>query len=83
MASPSTSMGSKDWMPNRCSVGARFSITGCSLITCSSASQTSGRPRSTIFLALLMVATCSLSLRSFRKMNGLNNSSAIFLGRPH
>jgi hypothetical protein len=27
--------GSKAWIPRRCSVGARFSITGCSLITSS------------------------------------------------
>ena len=28
MALPSTSTGSKAWMPMRCSVGARFSMTG-------------------------------------------------------
>ena len=32
MALPSISTGSNAWMPRRCSVGARFSITGCSLI---------------------------------------------------
>ncbi len=40
MALPSTSCGSKAWMPRRCSVGARLSITGCSLMTSSSTSQT-------------------------------------------
>jgi hypothetical protein len=29
MALPSTSTGSNAWMPMRCSVGARFSSTGC------------------------------------------------------
>ena len=30
MALPSTSCGSNAWIPSRCSVGARFSSTGCS-----------------------------------------------------
>ena len=46
MAEPSIRIGSKAWMPRRCRVGARFSSTGRSLITSSSASQTSGRLRS-------------------------------------
>ena len=55
IALPSISTGSKAWMPRRCSVGARFSSTGCSRITSSRMSQTSGRSFSTSFLAALMV----------------------------
>ena len=33
MALPSTSTGSKAWMPRRCRVGARFNSTGCSRMT--------------------------------------------------
>ena len=44
MALPSTSCGSNAWMPSRCSVGARFSSTGCSVMTSSSTSQ-HDRPR--------------------------------------
>ena len=40
MALPSISCGSKAWMPRRCSVGARLSSTGCSMMTSSSTSQT-------------------------------------------
>src|SRR5262247_606501 len=54
MAFPSTRMGSKAWMPRRCRVGARFRSTGCSLITSSRMSHTSGRSFSTYFLAALM-----------------------------
>ncbi len=43
MALPSTSCGSKAWMPRRCSVGARLSSTGCSEMTSSSTSHTCGR----------------------------------------
>ena len=68
--------------PNRCSVGARFSITGCSLITSSKMSQTTGVPDSTSFLAALMVVAMPMASRR-AKMKGLNNSSAISLGRPH
>ena len=57
MALPSMSTGSKAWMPRRCRVGARLRSTGCSRITSSRMSQTSGRSFSTIFLALLMVVT--------------------------
>jgi hypothetical protein len=39
-------------------------------------------PRSTIFFAALMVAA-SPRLCSLLKMNGLNSSSAMRLGRPH
>ena len=45
MAEPSTRTGMKAWMPRRCSVGARLSSTGWSLMTSSSTSQTSGRTR--------------------------------------
>ena len=57
IALPSTSTGSKAWMPRRWSVGARLSSTGCSLITSSRMSHTSGTCFSTISLACLMVAT--------------------------
>ena len=57
IALPSTSTGSNAWMPRRCSVGARFRSTGCSWMTSSSTSQTSGLAFSTISLACLMVAT--------------------------
>jgi len=57
MALPSTRMGSKAWMPRRCSVGARFSSTGCSRMTSSRKSHTSGRCCSTISFAALIVVT--------------------------
>ena len=82
MALPSISCGSNAWMPSRCSVGARFSSTGCSAMTSSSTSHTCGRERSTIRLALLMFCACDRSTRRFIT-NGLNSSSAICLGRPH
>ena len=82
MALPSTRIGSKAWMPRRCSVGARFSSTGCSAMTSSSTSQTSGTIESTIFLAALMFCT-ALRSTSRLMMNGLNSSSAISFGRPH
>ncbi len=82
IALPSISTGSKAWMPRRCSVGARFSITGCSRITSSRMSQTSGTSCSTRRLAALMVVARPSS-SSLLKMNGLNSSSAIFFGRPH
>ena len=40
MALPSISTGSNAWMPMRCSVGARLSMTGCCSITSSRMSQT-------------------------------------------
>ena len=43
MALPSTSWGSKAWMPRRCSVGARLSSTGCSVMTSSRTSHTTER----------------------------------------
>ena len=82
MALPSTSTGSNAWMPRRCSVGARFSRTGCSRMTSSSTSQTCGRARSTMRLALLMFCARFWSTSRFIT-NGLNSSSAICLGSPH
>ncbi len=82
IALPSTSCGSNAWMPRRCSVGARLSSTGCSSMTSSSTSQTSGIIESTIFLAALMFWT-ALRSTSRLMMNGLNSSSAISFGRPH
>src|SRR4030095_8908191 len=54
IALPSTRMGSKAWMPRRCSVGARFRSTGCSVMTSSRMSHTSGRSFSTNFFAALV-----------------------------
>ena len=51
-------------------------------MTSSRASQTSRFSFSTIFFACLMVVANPAS-SSLLKMNGLNSSSAIFLGRPH
>ena len=82
IALPSTSCGSKAWMPSRCSVGARFSSTGCSRMTSSSTSHTTGRWRSTIRLADLMFCAWLRSTSRFIT-NGLNSSSAMPLGRPH
>ena len=82
IALPSTSTGSKAWMPRRCSVGARLSSTGCSWMTSSRTSQTSGIIESTIFLAALMFCT-DLRSTSRAMMNGLNSSRAISFGRPH
>ena len=82
MALPSTRIGSNAWIPSRWSVGARLSSTGCSLMMSSRMSQTSGRSFSTIFLAALIDDARPFS-SSFRRMNGLKSSSAIFLGSPH
>ena len=82
IALPSTSCGSNAWMPSRCSVGARLSSTGCSVMTSSSTSQTTGRARSTIRLADLMFCAWFRSTSRFIT-NGLNSSTAISLGRPH
>ena len=82
IALPSTSCGSKAWMPRRCSVGARFSSTGCSRMTSSRTSHTTGRARSTIRLADLMFCAWLRSTSRFMT-NGLNSSSAMPLGRPH
>ena len=82
IALPSISTGSNAWMPRRCRVGARLSMTGCSRMTSSRMSQTSAPSRSTIFLAALIVVDMP-RIWSLEKMNGLNSSSAIFFGRPH
>ena len=81
-AEPSMSTGWKAWMPSRWRVGARLSSTGRSWMTSSSTSQTSGRARSTMRLALLMLWARPFAT-SECMTNGLNSSSAIFLGRPH
>src|SRR5438093_751914 len=82
MALPSMSCGMKAWMPRRCSVGARLRRTGWSLMTSSRTSHTSGRSRSTMRFALLMLCAKPLST-SCRMTNGLNSSRAIFFGSPH
>ena len=82
MALPSTSTGSKAWIPRRCSVGARFRSTGCSLMTSSSTSHTSGRSLSTICLALRMFGASARSTSTFMT-NGLKSSTAMRRGRPH
>ena len=82
MALPSTSSGSKAWMPRRCRVGARLRNTGCSLMTSSRMSQTWGRRRSTMRLADLMFWASSVSTSRFMT-KGLNSSRAMSLGRPH
>jgi hypothetical protein len=51
IALPSISFGWKAWIPSLCSVGARFSNTGCPLRTFSKISQTTGSFLSIIFLA--------------------------------
>ena len=51
IALPSIKIGSKAWIPNLWSVGALLRRIGCSLITSSSISHTSGLSVSTIFLA--------------------------------
>ena len=82
MALPSTSVGMNACMPSRCRVGARFSMTGRVWMTSSRMSQTSGRARSTMRFALLML--CAMPCMTSRFMtNGLKSSSAIFFGRPH
>ena len=81
-ARPSTSTGSKAWMPRRCRVGARLSITGWSLMITSRASHTSVTPLSTMRLADLMLLA-EPSSTSFFMMKGRNSSRAISLGTPH
>ena len=82
IASPSINFGSKAWTPNLWSVGALFKRTGCSLTINSKASQTAFVSFSTNFLACLIVdARPSLFNLAYKK--GLNNSNAIFFGKPH
>ena len=51
-------------------------------MTSSRMSQTTGVPDSTSFFAALIVVAMPMASRR-EKMNGLNSSSAISLGRPH
>ena len=69
-------------MPRRCRVGARFSMTGCSLMTSSRTSQTAVSMRSTIFFALFTLCAVPFSTSSFMT-KGLKSSIAISFGRPH
>ena len=57
-------------------------MTGCSLTINSNASQTSFLSLSTNFFACLMV-DAKPNLFNLAYKNGLNNSRAIFFGRPH
>ena len=57
MAEPSIRTGSNACTDKRCSVGARFNITGWPLVTSSNTSQTSGVWRSISFLAERTVCT--------------------------
>ncbi len=82
IALPSISTGSNAWMPRRCSVGARLSSTGCSRITSSRMSHTTGSWLSTMRLAALMVVASPIT-SSLWKMKGLKSSSAMSLGSPH
>ena len=82
IASPSISLGSNAWTPNLWSVGALFNITGCSLTISSNASKTAFVYFSTNFLACLIV-DANPSLFNLAYKNGLNNSKAIFFGKPH
>ena len=51
-------------MPRRCSVGARFSSTGCSWMTSSRMSHTTGVPASTNFFAALMVVAMPIAFQT-------------------
>ena len=82
IALPPTNTGSKAWIPKRCRVGARFNITGCSVITSSTTSQTHSSLLSINFLAPLILWASPLSTRPWITW-GLNSSKAISLGRPH
>ena len=82
IASPSINFGSNAWTPNLCSVGALFNSTGCSLTINSKASQTSSLSISTNFFAFLFVVA-NPNLFNLAYKNGLNNSKAIFFGKPH
>ena len=74
--------GSKACIPNLWRVGALFNKTGCSLITSSKISQTSGVCLSTILLDCLTVDE-KPNDSNLEYMKGLNNSKASFLGSPH
>ncbi len=57
-------IGSKAWIPIRCSVGARFSNTGWLLMTSSRISHTSSSLRSSIRFAVLIVSAWPELLRA-------------------
>ena len=82
IAFPSINLGSKAWIPSLCNVGALFNNIGCSLTMCSKASHTSSFSFSTNFLACFIVVDKPI-LSNLAYKNGLNNSSAIFFGKPH
>src|SRR6267142_688681 len=75
IALPSISTGSKAWMPSLCSVGARLSSTGCSRITSSRMSHTSGRSFSTMRLAAL-IALQHVAERLKRALVGAGDDAA-------
>ncbi len=56
---------SNAWRLNLWRVGALFNITGCSLITSSKASHTTGASCSTKFLAIFMVDACTILMASY------------------
>ena len=82
IALPPTSFGSNAWIPSLCRVGARLSITGCSVITSSTTSHTHSSLESINFLAPLILWAKSLSTRPWITC-GLNSSRAISFGIPH
>ena len=82
IALPPTKTGSKAWIPSLCNVGARFNITGCSVITSSTTSHTHSSLLSISFLAPLILWAKPLSTRPWITW-GLNSSKAISFGRPH
>jgi hypothetical protein len=74
---PSIKVGSNAWMPRRCNVGARFSITGMLADDFFKNIPHDGCFSFDFFLAALIVlASPIFSRRS--KMKGLNSSKAIF-----
>src|SRR5260370_426359 len=77
IALPSTRIGSNAWMPSRWSVGARFRSTGCSLMTSSRMSPTSGRSFSTNFFAALIEDAMPRS-SSLRRVKGCLNQPLVF-----
>jgi len=79
---PSINFGWNAWIPNLCNVGARFSITGCSLIFSSTISHTLSSWFSIIFLADLILEAISFETNPLITC-GLNNSKAISFGIPH
>ena len=82
IAFPPINLGSNAWIPSLCNVGARFNITGCSLITSSTTSQTIGSLFSIKRLAALILEAKLRLIKPFITC-GLNNSRAISFGIPH